>query len=149
MALTSGFVGVSTSSAANPIALARIRAESVGYFKKYTFQKYCRYHLQYFHQTKPPSVTKGVAVQLKRAESKDAIRQKTMDNTFELKHDLKGGRFVRQKKASTRFEITRLRVLSGFTPKPTFFAKIRNSHLSRGPIGFLTKTPNGQAWCRE
>ena len=39
MALTSGFVGVSTSSAANPIALARIRAESVGYFKKYTFSE--------------------------------------------------------------------------------------------------------------
>ena len=88
MALPSGFVGVSTSSgsAANSIAFARtcIRAESVGYFEKYTFQKYSRYHLEYFHQTKPPSMTKGVAVQLKRAESKDAIRQKTMDNTFEL-----------------------------------------------------------------
>ena len=84
MALPSGFVGVLTSIAANSIALARVGAESVGYFEKYTFQKYSRYHLEYFHQTKPPSMTKGVAVQLKRAESKDAIRQKTMDNTFEL-----------------------------------------------------------------
>jgi hypothetical protein len=46
------------------------------------------------------------------------------------------------------FEITRLRVLSGFTPEPTFFAKIRNSQLSRRSAVFLTKAPIGKAECR-